>query len=214
MSHSRRIKIIFAVIGLFIIVAGYLLWHQQRGQTSNLSPKESPSSLQSTLNTEKYETSTEEYDSYVGVISQNAEGQNVYTSSKYHLSFSYPQGWNVGDNHLGYGTFQLWSSDLKGVQNYIVVGNKIEAVVITMDPRDVGKITDYPKGYATTTEVTVAGETAIRFDVNYQAEGGTFVSYTIPLPNISGKYFVISISGDPSNFSMLDSIVKTLKWVK
>lgn len=199
------------VIFLIAIVGWYFLLYQPVNQTED-SLNNSKLSPQKIADIQKYGTSTEAYNSYTGIISQNTKGQNVYTSPKYRLSFIYPQGWNVGDNHLGYGTLQFFSPDVKGGTDYIAVGNKIEVAIVAKNPP--GTIGDvlFPAGYSTTTEVVVAGKPVKRTDANYPAGGAAFVSYTIPLPDIPNKYLVISIYGNPLNSYILDDLVKSITW--
>lgn len=214
MFQEKRSKTILILIILFVIVAGYFLLHKFENQISNL-PKETTPSLQPPTDIQKYGTSTEAYNSYVGVITQNANGQNVYTSSKYHLSFTYPQGWRVGDNHLGYGSFQIFNFEPEiGQKGFLKGQNKIEAGIAVIDPHDFGKNTDFPEGYSTTTKVTIAGEPSIRFDINYPAGGVRLFSYIIPIPDTLNNYIGISIYGDPSNFYVLNDLVKSLEWLK
>lgn len=152
-------------------------------------------------------------DEYVGLISATTDGQNIYTSNKYGIKFTYPQGWRVGDNHLGYGTFQLFNYDVSqaGGKSLFPKGqNKIEASILSNNIY--GTSTDYPEKGRVVKQVLVAGQVATRFDIELVG-GEKILSYIVSLPSTSEKYFSINMYGDPLNFHILDEVVGSITWL-
>ena len=122
----------------------------------------------------------------------------------------------VGDNHLGYGTFQLFKyANLLESRDDGFSGegsiNKIEAGISASN--SYGTSTDYPEKERITKEVVVAGQPAIRFEVELSG-GQKILSYSILLPTMIDKYLSIVIYGDSSNFHILDEIVKSIEWMR
>lgn len=198
---TRARKIIFIVLITFIFVSGYMTWHKYTmNQTSRSPSQELPSVIQS-INK----------DEYIGVISVNKNGQNVYASEKYNLRFTYPQGWRVGDNHLGYGTFQLFNFRSELYQKGFQKGqNKIEAGIGSGNTY--GTSSDYPEKTRVAKDVVVSGKLATRFEIELMG-GEKILSYITALPNFSNKYLGITIYGDPLNFYVLDDLVKSIEWL-
>ena len=138
-----------------------------------------------------------------GVITKDAEG-NSYSNDQFKFSFKYPSVWQVGDNNLGVGTLQLFNYDFSGLMGgeFKPGQNKIELFV-----------TDAQTSYgatSSTSEVIVDGQHAKRMVIDNGE--GTYVSYKIPVPSAANKVLSITIYGEPSNFSELDSIVQTIHW--
>ena len=152
-------------------------------------------------------------DEYVGLISANIDGQNIYTSDKYGIKFTYPKELRAGDNHLGYGTFQLFNYDVSqaGGKSLFPKGqNKIEASIVSSNIY--GTSDDYPEKGRTIKQVLVAGQTATRFEIEL-ARGEKILSYIVSLPSTSGKYLSINMYGDPLNFHILDEVVRSIVWL-
>jgi hypothetical protein len=152
---------------------------------------------------------------YVGVISKSTDGRHVYTSAKYGFQITYPQGWYVGDNHLGYGTLQLYNYDYQKAEKEGFPPrdsvNKIEAGISTSNTY--ASSTDYPEKTRQTKQVTIAGQTANVDDV--ELVGGEKIrAYFIPLLTMPGKYLGINIYGNPTNFHILDEIMRSFEWKK
>lgn len=153
---------------------------------------------------------------YRGTITKDAEGKNVYTSSKLALRFTFPNGWHVGDNTLGNGTLQFFNYDHENIgprdwfSPYGEHMNKIEAMVAVVDAHERSDI-DLEK-WRQMTDIRIAGQSAKRIDVQYEY-GGEVRSYSIPLPSKPGQFLSITIHGDPSNFGVLDKLVESLEWI-
>lgn len=151
---------------------------------------------------------------YVGIIATTTANTMLYTSKKYNFQLIYPQGWNVGDNHLGYGTFQLFNYDLSQAlgKSFFPKGhNKIEAVISTSDLDEISDI--YSEKKRVEKEVVVAGQKATRVEVELLG-GEKILIYIISLPTTSSQYLNISIYGDSSNFHVLDEMVESLVFLK
>jgi hypothetical protein len=152
-------------------------------------------------------------DEYIGTISSNVDGQNMYTSNKYNFQFIYPEEWRVGDNHLGYGTFQIFNykeSEATETSVFQKGRNKVEIAITSNNTVDTSP--EYPEMNRITKEIMVNGQPATRFEIEMTG-GGKILSYKILIPTISNKYVSMSIYGDSSNFHILDEIVKSLIWI-
>lgn len=150
---------------------------------------------------------------YVGEITTDAQGDNVYTSKKYGLSFTYPKGWRIEQNNLGYGGVQIVNYDISTVgerRSFSSGQNKI-GMGISSNPT-VGYTPDYPQEKHKSTQVKVAGADAMRTEV-FLSKGVEFLNYIIPL-HPQGEYLTLSIFGDTSNFSILDKIAQSVKFSK
>lgn len=160
-------------------------------------------------NTELPDTSFESIESPeakgdVGVITKTST-TSIYTTNKYKLSFSYPSSWIIGDNLIGYGTFQLFNYDTSEVIGGSVFKkgmNKIEAVII-----------NDPSGFFSESIENVI-KTKIVGQKTYKLKSDIGISYAIELPSHPGKYLGISIYGDPTNYSVLESLVQSIGWIK
>jgi hypothetical protein len=151
---------------------------------------------------------------YVGTISSSTDGQNVYTNYKYKFRFEYPQGWFVGDNHLGYGSFQLFNYDASTPEGGKSQGNnKYDKIEVGIGESEYYGTSDiYPEKNRTTEKIQIAGQAATRQLMTLQS-GQEILAYAIPIQNLPGRFLTIAIYGDPSNFSVLDHIVSTINWI-
>ncbi|MHB1163270.1 MAG: hypothetical protein ACYCZZ_01955 [Minisyncoccota bacterium] len=205
MNTKRVVVAIFIVAtgtGVYVFFGGYHLNDNNAPQpAANTSPSQSI-----------------DQDQYVGEISTTTSGQNIYTNTKYGFQFIYPQGWRVGDNHLGYGTFQLFNypdtepgASSKG---FAKNENKIEAAVGNIS---INSAMSSPpnSNYATSSSELVslgsAGQNILRTDAELFG-GEKFRTYLLPLKNMPNESLQISIYGDPSNFYVLDNLVKSIVW--
>ena len=144
-----------------------------------------------------------------GAITKNTDGTSIYTNNKYKLSFSFPSTWNIGDNRIDYGTFQLFNYPADLEARWQEGMNKIEVVMIeefkpTLDPR------------ATVTETTVAGVSAYRSEyreAHAEDDFASFVSYAFIVPSAPNEYLHVTISGSPENYPVLENLIKSFKWL-
>ena len=145
---------------------------------------------------------------YAGTIVATSDGRNVYTSNKLGIRFTYPHGWRIGDNALGYGTFQLFNYDESVERPGFTDGmNKIEAVVIPSNPYEISG--EYPEKSRAVTQIQAAGQRVTQYDE--RLEFGSIRGYLMRLPTVPGKFFAITIYGDPANFHTLDEIIKSVE---
>jgi len=187
-SLSHRTVVALTIIGVvFIGAAGYWYWSahahmQARGTAPEIA--------------------------YPGVIASSSPGFDSYTNAHYGFTLDYPSGWNVGDNELGYGTFQIFNYDeaaSAGKDVFPPGENKIEMAIITdLDEYN----SDDPNWRGSVEEKQIGGETAM-----YVSDTANQInSYMIPIPSSGGEYLVMSIYGDPKNFAELDSVAASLHW--
>ncbi len=161
-------------------------------------------------------------ESYVGTITQDEEGIMHYSSPVYDISFSFTQEWFVGDNHLGYGTFQLLSydprnSDVAGKDFMPPHKAKIEMAIVNAPSSQPSS--DFPEQNRTSRKTTIAGQNAVVDDISF-AGGNKLRVITIALPNPKnpeGKYLSLSAyAGDSDTagevFAVQDAIANTIVW--
>jgi hypothetical protein len=137
----------------------------------------------------------------------------IYENQEFGFSFTYPEGWRLGDNNLGRGTLQLFNyqEQAENGSTFSKGLNKIEAVVIENDSYESSD--DYPEERQEKTEVIIAGKKVTR--VVTELNGGErTLSYLIPLIETDSKSLLITIYGDPANFNVLDNVILTFEWVK
>ena len=149
----------------------------------------------------------------IGAIAPTTNGF-TYTSTKYGFTFSYPKGWYVGDNHIGWGTFQLFDTSLatRGSGGGKVVGSKIEAGICSGLSGYTLDTNDYPGMTVNNTNMRIANQAAIRSDVHI-ADGLDARAYSVRFPN-SENTFCVTMYGPPSKFKVLDNLVESLEWIR
>ena len=167
----------------------------------------------SATSSEQAPISIDEFADSLGIISTSTNGNSSYTSKKFGISFLCPgKGWYVGDNHLGYGTFQLSNYDpvtADGKDFGPASANKIEAGISKTN--SYGTSTDYPEKERTSKKITIASQNVNVFDI--QLVGGQKLrAYFVPLPTTSDEYISMTIYGNEQNFHVLDEIVNSIKF--
>jgi len=135
---------------------------------------------------------------YAMDVSQDGNRMLV-TNTALGFQFSVPGIWRIGDNRLGYGTFQMFNYEEAAAtgSKWDAGENKIEMALI-----------DDPATFASgsMTPVKIAGEDAFRTEGEFK----NYVSYIVPLKAAPGKFITMTIYGDPKNYTLLDSVVATL----
>ncbi|MDO8604419.1 MAG: hypothetical protein Q7K40_03420 [bacterium] len=150
---------------------------------------------------------------YRGVITEGSKGYNTYTSKKYGIQFSYPEKWRVGDNHLGYGTFQLFNFFNQEEGAMRAGKNKIEIYLNPIYAYNKPDTADIDTKILTK-KIIISGQLALRSEIEFSyGDGTSMISYEILIPTIPDKYLGMSMYGDPANFHILDEMVKTIKWL-
>ncbi len=152
---------------------------------------------------------------YAGTISTTTSGQLLYTNSKVALKFSFPQGWHLGSNTLGYGALQLFNYDeniasSKDGFDPNTKTNKIEAMISSENSYT---NTEYPEKTRERKEIRINNQKIIRENIEFEY-GAKLRFYSIPVPNENGKFLSIVIYGNSANFYILDDLVKSLEWLK
>lgn len=187
-------NIVLALIVIIIVMVGYLVLNTENNKIGNIS-------------------TSENIDEYVGSISSTKDGDNIYTSQKYKLRFIYPKSWSIGDNHLGDGTFQIFNYDEShktGKSIFLKGQNKIEVVI---EEKNIDATSsDYLNEKVMKNSFTFFGQPATKVEVELIG-GHKVLYYFISLPNFTNKYLRLSIYGDPSNFYILDNLIKHLTWL-
>lgn len=144
-----------------------------------------------------------------GEVTKNQDGTNQYTNSTYRLTFLFPTTWHIGDNNLSNGTLQLFNYDESVYKKGFGINeNKVEARIGTESTYVASA--DYPEKNRSVKQVVVAGQSANVLDVEFQT-GEKVYTYFVPLTLLPGKYFIVSIYGDASNFKELDTMMANLK---
>jgi hypothetical protein len=150
---------------------------------------------------------------YVGEIASDASGNNTYTSPKYGISFTYPKGWHIDSNSLGYGTLRLINFDVRANEqrDFAPGQNKIEVNIDTHPSVEYSP--DYPNEKHEITRVEIGGIRTVR-TVVFLSEGLEFLNYIIPIPALKEKYLTMSMWGDSANFYVLDQVARSIKFSK
>lgn len=209
-------NIILLLMLLLFVVGGFILYQFACTRTAN--DPNNDSRLPQTVATTSPSQSA---DQYAGEISTDASGQNVYTNNKYGFQFTYPQGWRVGNNILGMpygGSLQLFNyADTEpnaSSRGFTKGENKIEAAIIDSSASSAilfSDSSDYPTKSRELISLRLAKETVA--GINAELIGGRkYRTYLLQHPNMPGKSLGISISGDPSNFYVLDDLVRSIMW--
>lgn len=203
MNQTKK-SVTFLVLSALVIVAGYTIWNNNKfaSQTNSSQPQEFSS-------TEKLINENE----YAGVTSINKDRKYTYTSKRYNFKFTYPSGWWVSDNRLGYGTLQILNYDISKANGGSIFPkghNKIEATISSSNTYGISS--DYPEKIRERREVIVAGQSGFRSEIELTG-GEKILSYAIALPSNPNQYFSITIYGDPLNFYILDDLIKSIEWL-
>lgn len=199
-------KIITVLIGSVVLIGGGIFLYYEKVITEVKPLK--------TVQTSDNPAPSDEIPMSVVIIATSSGTLRSYTSKEYGFHFQFPgMGWYVGDNHLGYGTFQLSSNDPTTADGKDFVSgsvNKIEMAIVQNNANATS--TDYPEVSRSEKMVVVAGQKSKVFDIELQQ--GNIRSYYIPLPQKPSLFLVMSIYGNVSNFHLLDEIAKSFIFEK
>ncbi|MDB5239373.1 MAG: hypothetical protein JWO00_708 [Candidatus Parcubacteria bacterium] len=152
---------------------------------------------------------------YQGTTSTDAVGNTIYTNKRLGLTFIYPKGWHMGSNALGLGSLQLFNYDESQYagENFPLTENinKIEAAISATSTYGISQeISEKSRQHST---LIINGQNVTRDDVEF-VSGQKIRIYYIPVPQNQDEYLSVIIYGNPSNFSVLDGIIKTVTWKK
>jgi cell division protein FtsB len=157
-----------------------------------------------------------EQDALLGSIATSTDGKEmIYTNKKYKYSFSYPINWKLGSNWFGNGGIQLFK-DVYYTDDDYTYSYKIEAGVGPSSPTDPNNENN------SVTTLVINGIKVKRYEDNsfnpkYNRSGGTYIrSYLIPLqsdPAYSLGISMYNFSTTTSDFTVLDNIIKSIKWL-
>ena len=194
------------IIAIVVIVAAAGWWYFSKSNTPSLSETSQLPNVPEDMNndtasqpivpgSDKSETNPKYY---VMDISQSGDSMLI-ANATLGVQFSVPGIWRVGDNRLGYGTFQIFNySDAEASYGGWRTGqNKIEMSLI-----------DDPVSFATgeIKSVKIAGQNASRAE----CEEGNCILYIVPLRSIPAKFITLTIYGDSNNYKILETVVATL----
>ncbi|MBI2120936.1 MAG: hypothetical protein HYT94_04920 [Parcubacteria group bacterium] len=198
MKTNKTIIIVAVVIFLAIIV--FLV----KPKNNTAIPVPSPNTATNTVKT----------GDFVGSISEGTDDHLLYSNEKIGLTFAFPKNWRVGDNSLGNGYLQLFNYDVSqatGKSVFPAGHNKIEAIVGTSNRYE--QSSDYPAKSVNEQQIEIDGQNVTRTDVEL-AGGEKERIYYILIPTDPEKFLSVVIFGDVSNFSVLDDLVKSIRWTK
>ncbi len=148
---------------------------------------------------------------YEGVITPGSTDALLrYASTKYGITFEFPRTWHMGDNHLGYGTFQIFNlaEEVGRYKNPDVT--KIEMVIHRQIESGYSDI--YEEASRVTKEVSIAGRKGIVEHVEL-TNGMRSRRYAVALP-VENTFLWMTVGGNQENFYILDEVVKTLKFIQ
>lgn len=198
-----NIKVTSVVFLIVAIIAGILIFFKESLLNSSV-----PQPIATT-------SPSQSADQYVGEISTTTSGQNVYTSTKYGFQFTYPIEWHVEDNIPGY--VQLSNSnrpDLGQTRGFAKGENKIEVSIINGSDSSAklfSETPDYPIKSRESISLNLAGATVPGVNVEL-VRGDNVRIFVVPLLHMPEKSLMIVIYGDPSNFHVLNDLVKSITW--
>jgi len=146
----------------------------------------------------------------------NLDRGQTYINNQYNISFTYSDGWYIGDNRLGYGSFQLFNynpaevfSDGKGGMRE--GGAKIEVMITNGSIPE--ESSDYPSVEFENKNIEIKGRAATMTRwVN--ATGDKIIAYKIPLNNKEGDHLSITAYGEDIAFEALEMIIESLQFLQ
>lgn len=152
---------------------------------------------------------------YAGNISTSTDGWNTYTNKKYGFQLNYPMKYEVGDNQLGYDangnkeSGEFWISDPSRDMNYGTISISI------LSSQEYTSMENDKETIKMKKQVLVLGQPTTVFDLEYRSNIHTdrLLVYAILLPSFSNKYLRVQLYDDPSNFHILDEIVRSIIWL-
>lgn len=195
-------KTLIALVSVVVLALGWGAWTSgYRVEVVKVTPSTTASLSAATTSPPKW------VEHSAGRVSVDALGRNIYTNNDYGFQFTIPQGWKVDSNILGEkygGTFRLLHTT--GVSR-----NKIEASIGPSDGPIESTSEEFPSSI-NTTQMHIAGELATRVTVELVDRSEEWLTYLIPLKATPGTALDITIFGDPSNFYVLDNLVRSITW--
>lgn len=192
-------RTIISIIALVVLVAAVSYFYCVKDATNTENPINA-TSTPVVVNTIK------------GVVTKNQDGTNQYTNEVYKLTFNFTSKWHIGSDDLSNGTLQLFNYDENIYRKGFGSGeNKIEARIGIENTYQISS--DYPEKSRTTKQIMVTGQNTNVLDIELES-GEKMRTYFIPLTSMSGKYFIVTIYGDYSNFVELDNLVKSFQSTK
>lgn len=196
MNKSKSIIVtIITVIILALIVMVVTDKMSRRGGTTVVTQSPSPVNIEE----------------YVGVISPVENGYSLYTNNKYHFTLKFPNDLHVGDNHLGYGTFQLLDFNEAMDDTLPQDRNKIELFITSTSTYGVSQV--YSEKNRKVENIVLYGQYATMTEVGF-IDNSKVITYSIRLPSKPDLFLSIAMYGNGSKFYLLDNLVKTLTWIK
>ncbi len=192
-------RTIISIVALVVLVAAASYFYCVKN-TNNTENPINATSTPVVVNTNK------------GLVTKNQDGTSQYTNETYKLTFNYTSKWHIGSDDLSNGTLQLFNYDESIYRKGFGTGeNKIEARIGTENTYEASS--DYPEKSRSTKQIMIAGQNTNVLDVELES-GEKTRSYFIPLVSMLGKYFIVTIYGDYSNFGELDNLVKSFQFTK
>ncbi|KKU80664.1 MAG: hypothetical protein UY07_C0037G0007 [Parcubacteria group bacterium GW2011_GWA1_47_8] len=213
LQNKKSSTIFFSIVLLLVVVSlGTFLFFRKEAPT-DISYTEIPCSKNPMGKCEKAPLPIDTNE-YAGIISISIDGQNIYTNKKYGFQLMYPKEFDVRENNLGY---PLGDSGYQGDGEFGILDPSKGAGLgsITMSILPLNDLPDLGGKIIMKKQIVVAGQTSIVSDVEYHSSIHTdrLFSYVIPLQAVDGQYLGIIMYDDPSNFHVLDKIVKSITWL-
>jgi hypothetical protein len=147
----------------------------------------------------------------------------VYTNKKYSYSFNYPNNWTLGNNVFGSGQIQLFkdtyyiNNDNSSSYNFRYT-YKIETALVKNSDQ-----TNFDEGgdKISSTTVSINGTEVKRLDFSHYSNGEVgekyIRSYIIPLQSDMSYSLAVTMYNfgtSTSDFTVIDNIVKSIKWLQ
>ena len=141
----------------------------------------------------------------VGSIT-SSNGLSQYRSKRYGLKFSFPSDWEIGDNRIDYGSFQISTSTEKDdnkPHTWVKGQSKIEMVLL-----DNSLLSDEGVENVEKIPVVISGQPAYYFKME------KIYSYRIKVPSYPNKSLAVSFYGDDINYPVFENILESIVWTK
>ncbi len=143
-------------------------------------------------------------------VSEISGKQKLYENKQLSLRFNFPDSWHLGSDTLSdtsrHGHLQLFNYDESSAssKSFLSSQNKIEVTIA--DNYQITASSDYPKKSRIESAIPVIGGAATRTDITL-VDGQSYRVIVIPMKS---DFLRMVIYGDPTNFGVLDLLLKSI----
>lgn len=225
MNKITRKKVIYAILILAIIIAIFIvvypLWTKKINQPSDTTSFPTPLQILAADQQQKQWQELARQDALLGSIATSTDGKEmIYINNKYKFTFRYPIDWILGGNWFGNGGIQLLKDTYYTDNDNTNIFNYSYNYKIEIGIGQPAQTNPNNKDDGATT-LTINGVKVRRYDDKtegkYNKVGGVYIRhYIIPLQSDTTYSLGITMynfSTTTSDFTVLDNIVKSIRWL-